>query len=157
MKTKLFLLALVLTATKMFSANVSNSVITGRVTNDENQPIASANVVLCSKLDSKVITGTITNEKGEYSFKQNVSDDVYVQISYMGYETQTIAPENGQTVTLNFGNILLDEIIVQAGAKIHPLQKESIAANTGFTVPVKENNLSDIFHSSTNSNSQIDK
>lgn len=144
MKTKSIITAVIFAVSTMFTANAQNNQLTGKVTNIANQPLQFANVVLCSKLDSTVVAGAVTNAKGEYALKQITLEDTFLKVSFVGYETQTVVPEDGQSVVLDFGNIMLDEVVVVAKAKPARLQNVDIATNTLRVEAKVENNLSKI-------------
>lgn len=144
MKTKSIFTAMMLTTSIMFTANAQSNPLTGKVTNSANQPLQYANVVLCSKADNSIVAGTVTNAKGEYELKQITGKDTFLQISFVGYETKTVEPENGQSVALDLGNIILDEVVVVAKAKTTRLQNDNIATNTLHVEAKVGSNLSGI-------------
>jgi CubicO group peptidase (beta-lactamase class C family) len=81
-----FLFLIVLLNTSVF-AQQDNFVITGRVTDEINNPLPSASVRLAKKT-----IGTITNSAGDFSLKLpgNLSNDTLV-ISFLGYEQRKLS------------------------------------------------------------------
>lgn len=144
MKTKSIIIVAMIAVSTMFTAKAQNNQLTGKVTNIANEPLQFANVILCSKADSTIVVGAVTNAKGEYALKQITQEDTFLKVSFVGYETQTVVPEDGQSVVLDFGNIMLDEVVVVANAKPARLQNVDIATNTLRVEAKVENNLSKI-------------
>lgn len=101
----MFTLLLLASATNVFAQGKS---ITGVVLDNLNDPVIGANVSVVGTTN-----GTITDYDGKFSLS-NVPSDARLQISYIGYITQTIAVGN----TSNFQIILaedsqaLDEVVV---------------------------------------------
>lgn len=104
---------LVILAAFLFSINLSAQTITGKVVDTENQPIEFANVALYSFPDSGMISGTITDRQGQFSLSRNGTKDAFLQISFIGYETQTVKAEVSQTIILKNDSKLLDEVTVE--------------------------------------------
>ena len=59
---------------------------TGKVTDEKNQPLPYANVVLLSFPDSAFVTGTVSDESGAFALKTN-RDNLVLRISSIGYAT----------------------------------------------------------------------
>ncbi|WP_277231723.1 carboxypeptidase-like regulatory domain-containing protein [Phocaeicola salanitronis] len=59
---------------------------TGKVTDEKNQPLPYANVVLLSLPDSAFVTGTVSDESGAFALKTN-RDNLLLRISSIGYAT----------------------------------------------------------------------
>lgn len=66
-----------------FSQNIS-----GRVTDENNQPLEYVNVVLHNARSKAVVTGAISNEKGAYNFDDLLKGKYYVVVSTLGFETK---------------------------------------------------------------------
>lgn len=60
--------------------------ISGKLVDENNQPLPYANVVLLSLPDSTFISGTISNENGSFTL-QATSEKQIVRISSIGYAT----------------------------------------------------------------------
>ena len=60
--------------------------ISGKLVDENNQPLPYANVVLLSLPDSTFISGTISNENGSFTL-QATSKKQIVRISSIGYAT----------------------------------------------------------------------
>lgn len=101
----------------LFPIVVFSRSLNGIVINEENSPIAFANVVLLNQ-DSTYVAGDITDSLGYFEFRE-LPDAVYnLRISYIGYDDYTmIIPDTGGCVgklQLQQSAMLLDEVIVKA-------------------------------------------
>ena len=80
--------------------------VTGTVTDAANgEPIIGASV-----LEVGTTNGTITDWDGNFSL--NVQNGAQLQVSYMGYKTQTVAAQAVVKVMLGEDSELLDEVVV---------------------------------------------
>ncbi len=81
--------------------------ITGNVTDITYEPIIGASIVVVG-----ATTGTVTDLDGNFSLE--VDDNAKIQISYLGYTTQTIATTNKSNfvVVLEESSKLLEEVVV---------------------------------------------
>src|SRR5882762_4772418 len=89
------------------STQAQNKVITGKVANDRNEPLAGASVVV----KNRPATGTTTSESGSFSLTVSSTDDSLL-VSAIGYGRQTVAISNGLQIRLSMGHRQLDEIVV---------------------------------------------
>lgn len=93
-------------------------VLSGRVTDLEQKPIAGAIVTLRPVGKTNVINFSQTNSEGYYSIKlQSSPEDKELRVSMMGFATQTIALKTGQTkynVSLSEQVTQLKEVTVNA-------------------------------------------
>ena len=62
----------------------------GSVVNAESEALAGANVVLYDAADSSLITGKAADAKGMFEIKTEAVERCYIEISYLGYQTQTL-------------------------------------------------------------------
>lgn len=92
----------------------AQTTISGKVTDNKNQPIIGANVYLEGTYD-----GATTTDSGVFSFETSESGTQILTISYLSYETKTIA---GEVTTLNNLQIklredvnALDTVVISAG------------------------------------------
>ena len=78
----------------------------GRVVDEQNNPIEFANVALLSLPDSAWIGGTTTNETGSFSFKiATQANDYFLKISFLGYLPALIVLDKNSSS--NIGDITL--------------------------------------------------
>ena len=87
------------------SANSATSIVTRRVVDEQGVPVIGASIV-----EVGTTRGTSTDVDGNFSFK--ASPNAKLQISFIGYKTETMRANNGMRVVLTEDNAKLDEIVV---------------------------------------------
>ncbi|MFT3902487.1 MAG: TonB-dependent receptor [Niabella sp.] len=107
--------------------------ITGKITNDKNEPIAGASVT-----EKGTANGVATNDAGEYSI--TVGDAAVLVISAVGYQTQEIIVGNRASIDVRLVAAIasLDEVVVVG----YGTQKKSVV--TGAISSVKSKDLEDM-------------
>jgi hypothetical protein len=115
------------------SLGIAAQNISGNVIDEQNEPIEFASVVLFSLPDSTLITGVVTNENGEFSLNGN-GGEAFLQISFIGYETRTVAAAQNQTVVLKPAVNELGELIVQGNLPRTRLRNDAIVTTVENTV-----------------------
>ena len=103
MKTIRMLLILVCT---LISVGVSAQTISGKLIDEDSQPLPYANVVLLSLPDSVFVSGATSDDKGNFILKDLSSRSYLLQVSYIGYQPQFILLENLDR-KINLGDIRL--------------------------------------------------
>ena len=96
------------------SGRLQSQNLSGRVVDERNHPIEFANVVLYSLPDSVLVTGTITDTNGEFAITDHFVERGFLQISFMGYKTQTANAISGMLITLSPEVSQLSEVTVTA-------------------------------------------
>ena len=66
--------------------SISAQTISGKLVDEQNQPLPYANVVLLSLPDSTFVTGTVSTEDGTFSLSTTAEKQL-VRISSIGYNT----------------------------------------------------------------------
>ncbi len=124
MKFKLltFFLLLVLTAVANSIFAQKNTIeISGNVVESQSQrPVEFATVMIADQHSGKAITGVTTEIDGTFNVETE-AQDFYVEISFIGFATQTIKDISIVNGKVNLGNIslsenseMLDEVVVRA-------------------------------------------
>ena len=116
MRIYLLLMALFI-AVPVYSQNT----VSGTVTNDGGEGLIGVNVVI-----KGTTTGASTDIDGNFSFTSNRDFPFEIEISYVGYETQTISvnsPNDKINVQLKEGSLLTDEVVVSASRKREKVQE----------------------------------
>lgn len=103
--------------------------ITGTVLDDQGEPIIGATIVILNGSNQ----GTITDLEGR--FKVNVKPGTKLQISYVGYDTQTVVAKNGMKITLKSNTVDMEGVEVVA----YGVQKK--VTMTGAISSVKSEDL----------------
>lgn len=108
--------------------------ITAHVIDRENKPIEYANVQLMDK-DSIFIKGTVTDMDGNMEIKVDRADDYWLNITNIGYETNStfIPKASGKLplgdIILKESTIALDSVTVTAHRIIHQIDRQIILPN----------------------------
>lgn len=105
---KTFFLISVLLITNVFGQQ-NNFKVKGVIVDQSSQePIPFATVLLVDKGTQKAITGTTTSEEGYFAIT-SASKEIYVEISFIGYETIKKFDFQILDRTVDFGKIVLSE------------------------------------------------
>lgn len=83
------------------ACGLSAQTITGKLTDEQNQPLPYANVVILSLPDSAFVNGTVSAEDGSFSLNATASDQI-IRITSVGYNTvyKPVQPADLGTVRL---------------------------------------------------------
>ena len=106
----------------------------GTLIDQAQQPVEFANVALYSLPDSVMITGTVSDDKGNFSLNGNDTDDAFLKVSFIGYETQTFPALREQTIVMRAEASQLGEVVVSGSRKIFKLDNGGIVAAVKNTV-----------------------
>ena len=90
----------------LISVGVSAQTISGKLIDEDSQPLPYANVVLLSLPDSVFVSGATSDDKGNFILKDLSSRSYLLQVSYIGYQPQSILLENLDR-KINLGDIRL--------------------------------------------------
>lgn len=81
--------------------------ITGKVSEaSSNAPLGFVTVMVYSASDSTRLTGTTSSEDGTFSLEV-AQQDIYLEVSFMGYSTQKVAVTKWNNYTADVGEIVL--------------------------------------------------
>lgn len=100
---RLLLLAIVAVSSTVAMAQ---SKVQGKVVDATGEPVIGASVVVKGSS-----TGTVTDLDGNFTLN-NVPRDSKLEVSYIGFRTQTLAPGSNLNITLEEDKQLLDEVVV---------------------------------------------
>ncbi len=102
--------------------------ITGTVVDDLGEPVTGANIRV-----KGTTRGTITDLDGKFSLDANAGETL--EVSFIGYATQTVKAANGLTITLREDSQSLEDVVVVG----YGVQKKKLV--TGATVQVKGDDI----------------
>ena len=93
--------------------------ISGKIVDDQNQPLPYANIILYKIGEEANPKGTVSNENGNYSFQNIVSGKYKMTVSTIGFKTEKIKEFQLSTnktfnFTLKEESQTLDEVVVKA-------------------------------------------
>ncbi|ULC59684.1 TonB-dependent receptor [Flaviramulus sp. BrNp1-15] len=105
-----------------FTLSFAQSII-GFISDENNQPLEFANVVLYNNVSKEVVGGAISDEKGKYIFNDVATGNYYIEVSTLGFETKkTEAFELTSNKEFNFTlkeeSQTLDEIVVKSSRPV---------------------------------------
>lgn len=96
------------------ACGLSAQTITGKLTDEQNQPLPYANVVILSLPDSAFVNGTVSAEDGSFSLNATTPDQI-IRITSVGYTTvyKPVQPADLGTVRLIPDTQLLNEVVIK--------------------------------------------
>lgn len=99
--------------------------ITGKITDQENHPLAAVNVVVLMPDNKTLVKSDLTNDKGQFNV-ENIPDGTYtVKVNLLGYEIFT-----AEKVVIANGNI--DLPVISLKAKENTLKEVAVRAQKPF-------------------------
>lgn len=112
-------ICLVLFSAFSFTHLYSQHIISGRVTDHNNQALEFCNALLLNNIDSSLLHGVVCDSEGKFTFPNVKSGDYVIAYSFIGYETsyQGIQVQHTKdigTISLASSGINMDAIMVTA-------------------------------------------
>ncbi len=138
--------SLLLSCLVAFGTILSAQTINGRLVDEKGEPLSFANVSLLSLPDSAFVSGSTSDEKGAFSLKELPRKSYLLQVSYVGYQPQSIKIDNLDR-KINLGDIklaqdavALEGVTVTASNVVNkvdrqvivPSQRQVKASNSGY-------------------------
>ena len=113
--------------------------ISGRVIDEQSQPMPFANVVLVNRSDSAFIAGAVTKDDGTFSINTDKQDGL-LKVSSIGYITKYIDARQG-----NVGDILMQPDTQTLGEVVVKGERPQYKMTTGgMTVDIQNSLLKDV-------------
>lgn len=109
--------------------------ISGRIVDEQAQPMAFANVVLLSRSDSAFVQGVVTKDDGTFSIQTDRQDGL-LRISSVGYIIRYIDARQGSVgdVRMEPDTQMLGEVVVKGHTPAYRMTAEGIQTNVEGTV-----------------------
>ena len=128
----------------VMAASVQAQTISGKLVDEQNQPLAYANVVLLSLPDSAFVSGATTDEKGDFRLTPNEKGKL-IRISSVGYLTlyKEIADNLG-VVSMKPDAQLLGEVVVKGNLPITRAKGDAMVTTVSGTLLEKAGNANDL-------------
>ena len=125
--------------------SLSAQTISGKLIDENSQPLPYANVVLLSLPDSAFVNGTISGEDGTFKLEAT-SENQIVKISSIGYKTvcKPVSPANIGIVQLVSDAQLLGEVVVKANLPVTRMKNDALETNVQGTVLSKAGTAEDV-------------
>ena len=113
--------------------------ITGRVIDEQSQPMPFANVVLVNRTDSAFIAGAVTKDDGTFTIETEKQDDL-LKVSSVGYITRFIDAQQG-----NVGDIQMQPDTQTLGeVTVKGYRPQYKMTTGGMTVDIQNSLLKDV-------------
>lgn len=125
--------------------SLSAQTISGKLIDENSQPLPYANVVLLSLPDSAFVNGTISGEDGSFTLEAT-SENQIVKISSIGYKTvcKPVSPANIGIVQLVSDAQMLGEVVVKANLPVTRMKNDALETNVQGTVLSKAGTAEDV-------------
>ena len=129
----------------MLPVGLSAQTVSGKLIDENSQPLPYANVVLLSLPDSTFVTGTISGEDGSFTLEAT-SENQIVKISSIGYKTvcKPVSPANIGIVQLVSDAQMLGEVVVKANLPVTRMKNDALETNVQGTVLSKAGTAEDV-------------
>ena len=126
--------------------SLSAQTISGKLIDENSQPLPYANVVLLSLPDSAFVNGTISGEDGSFTLEAT-SENQIVKISSIGYKTvcKPVSPANIGIVQLVSDAQMLGEVVVKANLPVTRMKND--AGKSSVSCPLKPSDSAPLKHS----------
>lgn len=121
--------------------------ITGKVTDESQQPMEFVNVVLLNRGDSAFIAGTVTNTDGSFGIENTDAKARWVKFSSVGYITQIIEiPMDGNlgVITMAPDNIMLGEVVVKSNRPVTAIKGNALVTMVDNSVLAHAGTANDV-------------
>lgn len=121
---------IIVSPAKKEATSTKDKKVTGKVVDAKGEPVIGATI-----MEKGTTNGTITDFDGNFTL--NVSDNSMLEVSYVGYQTQSVKAISGKNlaVTLKEDTELLDEVVVVG----YGVQKK--VNLTGAVASIKSNDI----------------
>ena len=126
-------------------AQTHTNTVTGRVTDEQNYPLAFANVVLLSLPDSAFVSGVVSGEDGTFSLA-NPKGAELLRVSSVGYAPIYKRCKAGDVGTLQMqpDAQVLGEVVVKADLPVTRMKDDALATTVQGTVLSKAGTAEDV-------------
>ncbi|MCR9250062.1 MAG: TonB-dependent receptor family protein [bacterium] len=135
---KTLLLVLILLSIETYSQ------ISGKVKDENNQPMPFVNILLLAANDSSMTQGTISETNGQYSFESIVDGQYIIQANLIGYEDWYSKPlsYSGSSIklddfTIKESSVMLDGVEIKAERMVIEQSMEGTTVNVQNSIMSK--------------------
>ena len=127
------------------SFGLSAQTISGKLVDEQNQPLPYANVVLLSLPDSAFVSGTISGEDGAFKLEGTLKKQI-VKISSIGYKTvcKSVSPANIGIVQLVSDAQMLGEVLVKGNLPVTRMKGDAMVTSVENSVLSKVGSANDV-------------
>ena len=110
-------------------------VCSGRVINEQSQPMPFANVVLVNRADSAFIAGAVTQDDGTFSITTDMQDGL-LKVTSVGYIIRYLDARQGSVgdIQMQPGTQTLGEVVVKGERPAYKVTSDGLTTNVQGTV-----------------------
>lgn len=125
--------------------NLSAQSVSGKLVDENSQPLPYANVVLLSLPDSAFVSGTVSGEDGTFIIDA-ASENRIVKISSIGYKTvyKPVSPANIGIVQLVSDAQMLGEVVVKGNLPVTRMKGDAMVTSVENSVLSKVGSANDV-------------
>ena len=125
--------------------NLSAQSVSGKLIDENSQPLPYANVVLLSLPDSTFVSGTVSGEDGTFIIDAT-SENRIVKISSIGYKTvyKPVSPANIGVVRLVSDAQMLGEVVVKGNLPVTRMKGDAMVTSVENSVLSKVGSANDV-------------
>jgi len=133
-------LFIVISLSQMMAQN-----ITGKIVDNQGNPLPFANVMLLSRPDSTFIKGAVSDEEGNFSIAANCNGGI-IKVSSIGYQTITKNCEGQQAGIIRLAEDAqnLKEVVIKAHRPQYKMTHEGLMTHVEGTVLSKMGTAEDV-------------
>ncbi len=119
--------------------------ITGKIVDNQGNPLPFVNVMLLSRPDSTFIKGAVSDEQGNFTIAANCNEGI-IKISSVGYQTVLKDCEGQQAgvIRLAEDSQNLNEVVIKAHRPQYKMTSEGLTTNVEGTVLSKMGTAEDV-------------
>lgn len=119
--------------------------ITGKIVDNQGNPLPFVNVMLLSRPDSAFIKGAVSDELGNFTIATNCNGGI-IKVSSIGYQTVLKDCEGQQVgvIRLTEDSQNLDEVVIKAHRPQYKMTNEGLTTNVEGTVLSKMGTAEDV-------------
>lgn len=119
--------------------------ISGRVLDEQAQPMPFANVIAYSRTDSAFVNGVVSKEDGTFAVAADYAD-VFLKVSSVGYSTKSIDCQGNDVgdISMSIDGNILGEVVVKGNMPSHRLTVEGLQTNVAGTLLSKLGTANDV-------------
>lgn len=129
------------------SIGLSAQTVSGKLIDENSQPLPYANVVVLSLPDSTFVTGTISGEDGSFTLEATSKNQI-LKISSIGYKTvcKPISPANIGIVQLMSDAQMLGEVVVKGNLPVTRMKGDAMVTSVENSVLSKVGSANDVLN-----------
>ena len=120
--------------------------ITGKITDENHNPLSFANVVLINAKDSAFVTGTTSNENGTFALKASATNEYLLRVSSIGYKNIIMTCKAGDigAIVLSPEEQVLKGAVVTAMRPTFKLKDGALVTNVQNSLLSKSGTANDV-------------